>query len=115
MWGPRTPAAPSCRFSDVETASMRYRDMRLAPMMVMAVASSAGPADARVSREDAIARQEVSFQTDRVDAVESTSDEWTVWRVMLTGRLPGQPQGPFETMIVEVYSTSGEVVSLART
>ena len=60
------------------------------------------------------ARQEVSFQPDSVDAVESTSDDRAVWRVTFTGRLPGQPPGLFETIIVEVDSTSGEVVSLAR-
>jgi hypothetical protein len=31
------------------------------------------------------------------------------------GRLPGQPPGLFETMIVEVDALSGNVVSIART
>ena len=31
------------------------------------------------------------------------------------GRLPGRPPGLFETMIVEVDSDNGEVVSVART
>ena len=37
----------------------------------------------------------------------------TEW--MKSGRLPGQPPGLFETMVVEVDADSGEVVSISRT
>ena len=55
------------------------------------------------------------FQPDSVEAVPSTSAERPMWRVTFRGRLPGQPAGLFETIIVEVDSSSGEVVSVSRT
>ncbi len=96
---------------------MRHYGIGLAPLALVAVTCPAGPVESQISREEAIeiARQEVSFQPDSVDAVKSTSDERAVWRVTFTGRLPGQPPGLFETIIVEVDATSGEVVSIART
>ena len=96
---------------------MRYRHTWLAPMVLVVAACPAGPVESDVGREQAIeiARQEVSFQPDSVDAVLSTSEEQAVWRVTLRGRLPGQPEGLFETIIVEVDAGSGEVVSIGRT
>ncbi len=96
---------------------MRHYGICLAPLALVAVTCPAGPVESQISREEAIeiARQVVSFQHDSVDAVKSTSDERAVWRVTFTGRLPGQPPGLFETIIVEVDATSGEVVSIART
>ena len=96
---------------------MRYRNRCLAPMALLVLACPAGPVESEVSREQAIeiARQEVSFQPDSVEAVLSTSEERAVWRVTFRGRLPGQPEGLFETISVEVDSHSGEVVSISRT
>ena len=76
----------------------------LAPMALVSLACPAGPVESQVTREQAIetARQEVSFQPDSVDAVLSTSEEQPVWRVTFRGRLPGQPEGWFETIIVEI-------------
>lgn len=73
--------------------------------------------ESQVTREQAIeiARQEVSFEPESTEAVLTTSDEREVWRVTFRGRLPGQPPGLFETMVVEVDANSGEVVSIART
>ena len=70
-----------------------------------------------MSREQAleIARPEVSFEPDSVDAVLSTSATPPVWRVTFSGRLPGQPEGLFETLIVEVDASSGDIVSIGRT
>ena len=95
---------------------MRHYGICLAPLALMAVTCPAGPVESQVTREQAIeiARQEVSFEPDSVEAVLSTS-EVPVWRVTFRGRLPGQPSGLFETIIVEVDATSGEVVSIART
>ena len=83
----------------------------------MALACPAGPVASEVTREQAveIARAEVSFQPNSMDAVLVTSDEQTVWRVRFRGRPPGQPEGLFETMIVEVDASSVEVVSIGRT
>ena len=73
--------------------------------------------ESQVTREQAIeiARQEVSFEPESTEAVLTTSDEREVWRVIFRGRLPGQPPGLFETMVVEVDANSGEVVSIVRT
>ena len=70
-----------------------------------------------ISRERAIeiARDQVSFRPDRIEAVRATSGARAVWRVTFQGRLPGQPPELFETRIVEVDRYNGEVVSIART
>ncbi len=96
---------------------MCSRHICLAPVVLLVLGCPAGSVDSDVSREQAIeiARQEVSFQPDSVEAVLFTSEEQTVWRVTFRGRLPGQPPGLFETIIVEVDAGSGEVVSIGRT
>lgn len=89
----------------------------LIPLALFAVTCPAGPIESQIAREQAveIAEREVSFQPDSVEAVRSESEERDVWRITFRGRLPGQPPGLFETMIVEVDAASGEVVSIART
>jgi uncharacterized membrane protein YkoI len=73
--------------------------------------------ESQLTREQAItiARQEVSFQPESVEAVFSESEGRPVWRVTLRGRLSGQPPGLFEMLIVEVDANSGDVVSMSRT
>ena len=89
----------------------------LVPLALVAVTCPAGPINSQITRERAIeiAESEVSFQPDSVEAVLSESQERAVWRVTFRGRLPGQPPGLFETMIIEVDATSGQVVSIGRT
>lgn len=89
-------------------------------MAVVALWSALCPSPSstpEISRERAIeiARAEVSFEPDSIDAVRAMSGTRPVWRVTLRGRLPGQPPGLFETAIVEIDRRTGEVVSLART
>lgn len=88
-----------------------------APLLLLAVTCPAVPADARITREQAIeiARTEVSFQPDTVEATLDRSGERPLWRVTFRGRLPGQPPGLFETRIVEIDADSGAIVSIART
>ena len=91
-----------------------------APLLLLAVACPAGPVgpvESQLTREQAIeiARQEVSFQPESVEALLSESKGRPVWQVTFRGRLPGQPPGLFETMIVEVDAYSGDVVSISRT
>ena len=78
----------------------------LVPLALVAVTCPAGPIDSQLTRDQAIdiARQEVSFEPESIEAELSTSDARAVWRVTFRGRLPGQPPGLFETMIVEVVS-----------
>ena len=69
-----------------------------------------------ISREHAIeiARREISFQPDSVDAVRAMSGAAPAWRVTLRGRLPNQPPGLFETVVVEIDRRNGDVLSVAR-
>lgn len=69
-----------------------------------------------ISRAQAIdiARREISFQPDSIDAVRAMSGAAPIWRVTLRGRLPNQPPGLFETVVVEIDRRRGEVVSVAR-
>ena len=90
------------------------------PLLLLVVACPAGPVgpvESQLTREQAIeiARQEVSFQPESVEAVLSESKGRPVWQVTFRGRLSGQPPGLFETMIVEVDAYSGDVVSISRT
>ena len=89
----------------------------LVPLAFVAVTCPGGPIDSQLTRDQAIAvaRQEVSFEPETVEAELSTSDTGAVWRVTFRGRLPGQPPGLFETMIVEVDAGSGKVASISRT
>ncbi len=67
-----------------------------------------------ITRERAIeiARKQVSFRPDSVDAVQVTSEgpgRPVVWRVTFKGRLPDQPPDLFETRIVEIDVRTGEI------
>jgi uncharacterized membrane protein YkoI len=86
-------------------------------LLLLAMACPAGPLESQISREQAIeiARQEVSFQPDSIEAVLSESRERPLWRVTFRGRLPGQPPGLFETAIIEVDARSGDIVSISQT
>ena len=94
-----------------------YQGILVAPAALLALACPAGPVEPKITRDQAIeiARQEVSFEPERTEAELLTSDRGTVWRVTCRGRLPGQPPGLFETMIVEVDARNGDVVCVART
>lgn len=94
---------------------------RFAVLFVVALVSLAAKcadfSQAEISRERAIeiAQPHVSFQPDSIEAERATSAGRAVWRVTFRGRLPGQPPGLFETIVVEVDRQSGEIVSIART
>lgn len=64
-------------------------------LLLLAMACPAGPLESQISREQAIeiARQEVSFQPDSIEAVLSESRERPLWRVTFRGRLPGPASG----------------------
>jgi hypothetical protein len=90
--------------------------LSVVPLFLVATCPGAS-VETEISRERAIeiARQEVSFEPDGVEAVQALSNGRAVWRVAFRGRLPGQPVGLFETLIVEVDSSTSEVVSISRT
>jgi hypothetical protein len=102
------------------------RHARFIFALAMAVATMGARCDTRpnnaqikpteISRERAIeiARKEVSFQPDSVDAVHATSEgpgRPAVWRVTFKGRLPDQPPGLFETRIFDIDVITGKIVS----
>jgi len=93
------------------------RDWILATALLSLGVACATPSAFEISRERAteIARSQVSFQPDSIEAERSISSARPVWRITLRGRLPAQPPGLFETVIVEVDRQSGAIVSLART
>jgi hypothetical protein len=84
--------------------------------VVASLAATCGQPRDEISRERAItiARSQVSFTPDSIDAQRSTSPDGPIWRVTLRGRLPGQPPGLFETAIVEIDARSGRVISVAK-
>jgi len=86
-------------------------------LLLAAVSCPAGPVESEITREEAIviARREASFEPDSVEAVMATSEGRAVWRVTFRGRLPGQPPGLLETVIVEVDRRGGRIVSISRT
>ena len=75
------------------------------------------PGATEITRERAIelARSRVSFQPESIEAERAFESTRPVWRVTLRGRLPGQPPGLFETVIVEIDRRTGEIVSVAKT
>ena len=88
----------------------------LAAVVALAATCQGPSVDSEISRERAveIARTQVSFEPDAVEAERTTSGARDVWRVTFRGRLPGQPPELFETLIVEVDRQSAEIVSIAR-
>lgn len=94
------------------------RPPRILVAIVLALAvACAGPSDTEISRDRAIeiARQQITFQPDTTDVTRMTSNGSPVWRVTFRGRRPGQPPGLFETAIVDVDRSTGDIVSVART
>ena len=67
----------------------------------------------QISRDRAIeiARKDITFKPDSVDAVQTTVEKRPVWRVTFKGRLPDQPPGLFETVSVDIDARTGEIVS----
>jgi uncharacterized membrane protein YkoI len=104
----------------VRGAAQRHAQLLL--LLLAAVAALGASCDppvttsTEISRERAIeiARKEVSFQADSVDAVQSTLEDQRVWRVTFKGRLPDQPPGLFETVRVDIDARTGEIVSASR-
>jgi len=86
-------------------------------LLTSVAATCAGPSSNEISRERAIeiARSQLSFSPDTIDATRTDSGGRNVWRVTFRGRLPGQPPGLFETLIVEVDRITGEIIGIART
>ena len=70
-----------------------------------------------LSRDRAItiAKMQVRFDPFDATADRKRTSAGTVWRVVLKGRLPGQPPMLFETAVVEIDATTGTVLSVGKT
>jgi hypothetical protein len=89
----------------------------LVAILITAAAACAPAAPGpEITREHAveIARREVPFTPDQVEAVRALSGTTRVWRVTLRGRRPGQPPELFETAVVEIDRRTGAVISVSR-
>ena len=100
----------------VNPADLRRAGLAAITVLLLATACVQRPQVGEISRERAVdlARQQITFSPDRIDALKTRSDERPIWRVTFRGRLPGQPPGLFETHVVELDRRTGEIVSVAR-
>jgi hypothetical protein len=96
--------------------TLRHRAILCVAVLASLAATCDRTSAADITRERAIeiARSQVSFESDSIDASRETSNRRPVWQVTFRGRLPGQPPGLFEIMIVDVDRRTGEIVSVAR-
>lgn len=96
---------------------IRHAILFVAAVLALGITCSGPSQGTEISRERAvdIARSQVSFQPDNIQADRTISGARAVWRVTLRGRLPGQPPGLFETAVIEIDRRTSEVVSIART
>ena len=113
-----TPAAgdrqrPGGRAPPVPRA-VRSRGTRAA-LLMMACAHQARQGEMSRDRAIAIAKAQVRFEPFEVDARRTRTNGRQVWRVVLKGRLPGQPPMLFETAVVEIDAVTGTLVSVAKT
>ncbi len=58
-----------------------------------------------------IARKEVTFKPDNVEAVLTTAEQRSVWRVTFKGRGLDQRPGLSEMVSVDIDARTGEIVS----
>ena len=77
----------------------------------MGCASAAPRAGITRERAIALAQTQVKWTPFEVAAVRATSSGREIWRVTLKGRLPAQPPLLFETAIVELDISNGEILS----
>ena len=84
------------------------------PLALVALSCPGGVVEPQVSEEQAvdIARRQVLFEPEAVDAELAAGAEPPAWRVTLRGRLPGQSVFDFEEATVTVDAVSGDVVGV---
>ena len=62
----------------------------------------------------AVARRQVLFEPESIEAEMTAGENPPVWRVTLRGRLPGQSVFEFEEATVTVDAVSGDVVGVEQ-
>ena len=93
---------------------MRLAYFCAAPFAIVALSCPAGVVEPQVDETQAvdIARRQVLFEPENVEAEISTDEQPPVWRVMLRGRLPGQSVFEFETATVRIDAVTGDVLGV---
>jgi hypothetical protein len=88
----------------------------IALVILFSIACAHQPRAGELTRERAIAtaRAQVRFEPFEIDARRTRADGRRIWRVILKGRLPGQPPMLFETAVVEIDAVTGSLVSVAK-
>ena len=81
----------------------------------MACAHPPRPTEMSRDRAIAVAKTQVRFEPFEINARRTQTNGRQVWRVVLKGRLPGQPPMLFEAVVVEVDAVTGTLVSVAKT
>jgi hypothetical protein len=90
---------------------------QIALVILLMIACAHQPRTTEVTRDGAIAiaKAQVRFEPFEVTARRTRTNGRQVWRVVLKGRLPGQPAMLFETVVVEIDAVTGMLVSVAKT
>jgi hypothetical protein len=99
----------------VRSRGTRAAQIGLVILLMMACAHQPRTTEVTRDRAIAIAKAQVRFEPFEVNARRTRTNGRQVWRVVLKGRLPGQPPMLFETAIVEVDAVTGMLVSVAKT
>ena len=86
----------------------------LMPLALVAPSCQGCVVEPQVTEEQAvdIARRQVLFEPEEVDAELAADADPPVWRVTLRGRLPGQSVFEFEEATVTVDAVTGDVIDV---
>lgn len=84
------------------------------PLALMALNCPSGVVEPQVTEEQAvdIAKRQVLFEPEAIDAEMSSDEAQPIWRVTMRGRLPGQSVFEFESATVVVDALSGDVLEI---
>jgi hypothetical protein len=99
----------------VRSRGTRAAQISLVILLMMACVHQPRQGEMSRDRAIAIAKAQVRFEPFEVDARRTRTNGRQVWRVVLKGRLPGQPPMLFETAVVEIDAVTGTLVSVAKT
>ena len=100
---------------DDRTRARRAAPLALVILLMIACVHPTRATELTRDRAIAIAKAQVRFEPFDVTARRTRAQGHSVWRVVLKGRLPGQPPMLFETAVVEVDAATGAVMSVAKT
>ncbi|MCE2543324.1 MAG: PepSY domain-containing protein [Acidobacteria bacterium] len=93
---------------------LEFARLCLTPLAIVALSCPGGVVEPQVSEQQAVdvARRQVLFEPEAVDAEMAADAQPPVWRVTLRGRLPGQSVFDFEEATVTVDAFTGDVIGV---